>query len=520
MTDRPITAFFTSTSPKKRKAADFTPAPKRVKVDYKLTLVPRRYDRPKQKVNLCLFRNDLRVQDNPALSAASNTNANVIALYFWSPETWRRHNIGAVKIDFIRRSLIDLSHRLWQWRIPLLIRHNSNTSDLMSTLKSVVEEHGVEQIYFNTEYEVNESLRDEKISKEFGSRAHLFHDQCVVPPSKIPSHIVVYNQMKNRWMDIVQKGEYLTCAALPFCNEWTGWYPEPDVIPDAPSVSSDIPSLWPAGEQEAHGRLELYVEGEISQYMTDRNSPSKDITSKLSPYLAIGTISARHCINRALAALNKPISEVALFGGRTGRWISEIIWRDFYRFIMYNHPRICKYKPFQSYAERIVWRDAPDEFDAWKKGETGYPIIDAAMRQLLKTGWMHNRVRMLVASFLSKHLLIDWKLGEAWFSRHLIDADLASNNGGWQWSASTGVDGHQWIRVMNPILQSEKVDPEGVYIRQFVPELASCDAKTVHDPSRRGAAYVKSIGYHMPIVEHKFARSRALEAYKLASSES
>lgn len=405
-------------------------------------------------------------------------------------------------------------------------------------LHTLMQKVPVRKIYCTAEYEFNESRRDTKLKERLGGTVvEMCHDQCVVPPDLFPASLNVFNQYKNRWMGIVQADtkRYLSIYDTPHSNDWTRWQGgkcpfEPAIIPSITcccqlsEAQKDIPALWPAGEREAHLRLEMFAQDAVHRYAAERNSPSKDMTAKVSPYLSTGTISARHCILRALKAAGREIKDISSVTGGAGKWIAEVIWRDFYRFIMFRHPRICKYKSFMAYGDHIKWRDADTDFEAWCRGRTGFPIIDAAMRQLLAVGWMHNRLRMLVASFLSKHLLIDWKKGEKWFSEHLVDIDLASNNGGWQWSASVGVDPHEWIRVLSPLLQSEKVDADGTFIRRWVPELrkgcGKTDAKVIHDPcTRRGETFVKSIGYVKPIVDHKHARERAMEAYKLAKEE-
>lgn len=539
---QPITSFFkTSPSPKKRQASphatlNITPASKRVHLKSSLPVLrgrPSDIAKQKKTVNVCLFRNDLRTQDNPALHAACNSDRNVIAIYFWTPEVWKRHNLGPPRTDFIQRTIVNLSKQLWDgWGIPLLLPSAKTLSDQVEYISSAMSRFDVHQIYANAEYEVNESNRDQQFKDCLKDRFQVFHDQCIVPPHEIPAHLTVYNQVKNKWMAIVQEGtdRYLKCLDAPTSNDWTHWPDSespvrPDSVPENPfpldAMQADVPGLWPVGEREAHSRLEEFATEAIHRYAAERNSPSEDMTSKLSPYLSIGTISSRHCVCRALKAANKKPEEIASITGGSGKWIAEVIWRDFYRFIMFRHPRICKYQPFMDYGKHIEWRDSPADFDAWCQGRTGFPIVDAAMQQLLRTGYMHNRLRMLVASFLSKHLLIDWRKGEKWFSEHLVDIDLASNNGGWQWSSSVGVDPHEWIRVLSPLLQSEKIDPEGHFLRSWLPELRrGCgknDTKDIHDPfHRRGETFVKSIGYHKPIVDHKVARERAMEAYRRA----
>jgi deoxyribodipyrimidine photo-lyase len=230
----------------------------------------------------------------------------------------------------------------------------------------------------------------------------------------------------------------------------------------------------------------------------------------LSAYLAAGVISVRQCLH---AVLSRNHGE--LDSGNPGAvvWINELLWREFYKHILVGFPRVSMGRAFRRDTEALPWRHAPDELAAWQQGRTGYPIVDAAMRQLLATGWMHNRLRMVAAMFLSKNLLIDWREGERWFMRHLIDGDLAANNGGWQWSASTGTDSVPYFRLFNPHSQSRRFDPEGRFLRQWLPELDALSDRQIHDPSSAGALFLPA-GYPPPIVDLGMSRARALDAFR------
>jgi deoxyribodipyrimidine photo-lyase len=274
--------------------------------------------------------------------------------------------------------------------------------------------------------------------------------------------------------------------------------------------SSVDPGLWPAGERAAAKRLEAFVDGRISRYKTDRELPGVDGTSTLSPYLAVGAISPRQCL-KAAVEWNKG----KLSGGHPGadQWIAELIWREFYRHVLVAFPRVCMGRAFKSETDRIRWRYDEGEFAAWCEGRTGYPIVDAAMRCLNATGWMHNRLRMVAAMFLAKDLLIDWRWGEKYFMQRLVDGDLASNNGGWQWSASTGTDAAPYFRIFNPVSQSRKCDPEGVFIRKWVPELAGVSGDEVHDPSELPPLVRAGLRYPEKMVDHGEARERVMSAF-------
>ncbi|MFC7001925.1 cryptochrome/photolyase family protein [Pseudobowmanella zhangzhouensis] len=231
---------------------------------------------------------------------------------------------------------------------------------------------------------------------------------------------------------------------------------------------------WPAGEQLAQQQLQRFVHEAIRDYKQTRDFPAQDNTSRLSAYQAVGALSTMQCLRAALAENNGELDS-----GNEGivTWINELIWRDFYRHLLVAYPDLCKHKAFKSDTDRLPWKHDEDKFQRWCEGNTGYPIVDAAMRQMNQTGWMHNRLRMIVAMFLTKHLFIDWRWGERYFMQKLVDGDLASNNGGWQWSASTGCDAVPYFRIFNPVTQSERFDPKGDFIRNYVPEIAKFDAK-------------------------------------------
>ncbi len=268
--------------------------------------------------------------------------------------------------------------------------------------------------------------------------------------------------------------------------------------------------LWPAGEPEAQRRLENFVQ-RIGNYQRVRDMPAVNGTSLLSPYLAAGVISPRQCLAAALAA-NK--GQIAGDDG-VATWISELAWRDFYTHVLVGFPRVSKHRPFKLKTDQLNWRTDEPKFEAWKQGRTGYPIVDAGMRQLNQTGWMHNRLRMVTAMFLTKHLLIDWRWGEKYFMQHLIDGELAANNGGWQWSASTGTDSVPYFRIFNPFSQSKRFDPDGDFIKKLCPELSPIPPAALHDEKKFSAAIAKhGVDYPTYIVDYKQGRERALQAFK------
>ena len=233
-----------------------------------------------------------------------------------------------------------------------------------------------------------------------------------------------------------------------------------------------------------------------------------DGTAAISPYLHFGILGFRLVVEAAREAILIAPDQDSKKSAQT--WLSELIWREFYVHILYHYPQV-RTNSFRAQYDQIQWQNTPDDFEAWKEGKTGYPVVDAGMRQMLATGWMHNRARMITASFLVKDLLIDWRWGERFFMQHLLDGDLAANNGGWQWTAGTGTDAAPYFRVFNPVLQGKRFDPNGDYVRRWVPELAHLDFKDIHTPWESNAEVP---GYPAPIVNHKFARERALSAYR------
>jgi len=284
--------------------------------------------------------------------------------------------------------------------------------------------------------------------------------------------------------------------------------PIPTTVTGFPRPTDYLRALWPAGEAFVQRRLAAFVEDDLNEYHQRRDLPAEPGTSQLSAYLAAGVISIRQCLHAALG-----YNQGELDSGSTGvtTWINELLWREFY--ILVGYPRVSMYRAFRPETEALPWRRAPYELEAWQQGRTGFPIIDAAMRQMQETGWMHNRLRMVVAMFLSKNLLIDWREGERWFMRHLIDGDLAANNGGWQWSASTGTDSVPYFRLFNPISQSQRFDPDGQFLRRWLPELQHLSRRDVHNPSAHRSLFGVT-EYPAPIVDLGTSRARALDAFR------
>jgi deoxyribodipyrimidine photo-lyase len=467
------------------------------------------------KTHLVWFRQDLRLIDNTALArACEDPNARVLALFVATPQQWQLHDMAPIRQRFILRNVDHLARSLQAINIPLLYLEIEDYIGVPELIQRLVEQHGIDAIYANREYGWNEKQRDKALSERLAPlncEFHQFHDQSMLPPglaTQTGKPYTVYTPFKKRWLETWRASRPHTLPA-PTIRKQTA-----NATGDAIPVPAEEPvdKHWPAGEGAAWRRLESFCDERIEDYKRDRDMPRLNGTSAISPWLAAGVLSARSCLEVASNANRGRLS-----GGQEGIdcWISELIWRDFYIHILDSFPVVSKNRAFKRETETIAWRDSKDDFAAWCSGRTGIPIVDAAMRQLLQTGWMHNRLRMVVAMFLSKQLLLDWRLGERFFMQHLIDGHLASNNGGWQWAASTGTDAVPYFRIFNPVTQSQRFDANGVFIRQYVPELAAVEGKDIHLPLPM-IRQAQAPDYPAPIVDLKYGRQRALDAFAAA----
>ncbi|MFB1633151.1 MULTISPECIES: deoxyribodipyrimidine photo-lyase [unclassified Pseudomonas] len=468
-------------------------------------------------MQLIWLRTDLRVTDNTALSAACERGPTV-AIWLASPGQWQDHDDAPCKVDFWLRNLRTLRQSLKALNIPLLIRTVERWDQAPETLLAVCKQLQVEAVHWNEEYGIHEHRRDEatrRLLEQSGIQAHSYLDQLLLRPGTVLTrsgqYFQVFGQFKKACFERLHLGlpalaGRVQCQApLNIPSD-----PVPERIEGFDTPTDTLRTLWPAGEDEAQKRLQRFLDETIENYQHLRDLPAEPGTSQLSAYLAAGVISPRQCLHAALAH-NRGELDSGSAGIQT--WINELLWREFYKHILNGYPQVSRHRAFRDQTEALPWRDAPADFNAWKEGRTGFPIIDAAMRQLLETGWMHNRLRMIVAMFLSKNLLIDWRLGERHFMRHLIDGDLAANNGGWQWSASTGTDSVPYFRIFNPVSQSQRFDPQGRFIRHWLPELSDLGDERIHEPMKAADLFANK-SYHHPIVDLTSSRQRALEAFK------
>jgi deoxyribodipyrimidine photo-lyase len=465
---------------------------------------------------LVWLRNDLRVSDNPALFNASKNGDGVVATYLLCEQDLQEHMVAPARVDFIRRSLMALSIALGELNIPLLVLRVQHRKEVGGVLQQLIRQYGVQELFINAEYPLNEFERDKDIAQQLrqqGVSVTRFHDRVIIPPGMIRNGsgepYKVFTAFKNNWLR--------QARALPL-QPLTRPRNQPESL-IASSTEKEINQLfeglllrdlsryWPAGESEANRRLKHFIKKHIDDYQQSRDFPALEGTSTLSPYLAIGAVSPRQCVAAALAQ-NHGEWDSGSEGVTT--WISELIWRDFYQHVAVDFPQVCKFKAMQAHTEAFPWRYDKALFESWCAGKTGIPIVDAAMRQLNETGWMHNRLRMVVAMFLSKNLQLDWRMGERYFMEQLIDGDFAANNGGWQWSASTGTDAAPYFRIFNPVSQSQRFDPDGTFIRQYVPELRNLSAKNIHLPT---AADCRKTGYPDPIVDLALSRKDTIALF-------
>ncbi|WP_095158641.1 deoxyribodipyrimidine photo-lyase [Pseudomonas sp. Irchel 3E13] len=470
-------------------------------------------------MQLIWLRSDLRLHDNTALAAACERGP-CLALWLVSPAQWKRHDDAACKVDFWLRNLEALKQALGELNIPLLIRVADDWKDAPRVLHEVCREHGVQDVHVNEEYGINEQQRDRDVGEylqQHGIGLHSYLDQLLFKPGTVLTrqggYFKVFTQFRKLCYQRLHHG-LPALQPLPRKQAKTAIASDdvPRHIEGFPTPAASLREQWPAGEDHARERLAGFVEDDMADYTEQRDLPAVDGTSQLSPYLAAGVISVRQCLHAAIAN-NYGEFESGNPGAVT--WVNELLWREFYKHVLVGYPRVSRHRAFRPATEAVKWRDAPKDLAAWQEGRTGIPIVDAAMRQLLATGWMHNRLRMVVAMFLSKNLLIDWREGEAFFMRHLIDGDLAANNGGWQWSASTGTDAAPYFRVFNPVSQSERFDSKGRFLRHWLPELKALDDKDIHSPG--GLFGVQ--GYPQPIVDLGPSRQRAIDAFRQLPKE-
>ena len=429
-----------------------------------------------QQVSIFWFRRDLRLNDNAGLYHALKSGKPVLPIFIFDEDILKKlENKSDKRVDFIHRTLMELKSELRNIGSDLLVLHGKP----IEVYNQLVKEHSVKSVFTNHDYEPYAQKRDAVISdllSEHGIAFQTFKDQCIFEKGEVLKDdgkpYTVYTPYSKKWK---AKLNTFYLKSYPTDKYFINFFKFDGQNP---------PTLEEIGFEETDVSIPS-TEAELSvlkNYHETRDIPSIDGTSKLSVHLRFGTISIRQLAQTAMKTNEK--------------FLNELIWRDFYMTILWHFPHVVD-GAFRPAYDRIEWESNQTHFEAWCKGETGYPIVDAGMRQLNQTGWMHNRVRMIVASFFTKHLLLDWRLGEAYFAQKLLDFELSSNNGGWQWAAGSGCDAAPYFRVFNPYLQTQRFDSELKYIERWVPDF-------------------QELTYPKPIVEHKWARLRAIDRYKKA----
>ncbi|MFE8072678.1 deoxyribodipyrimidine photo-lyase [Marinobacteraceae bacterium S3BR75-40.1] len=460
---------------------------------------------------LVWLRNDLRLADNPALRAASESDESLEVCFVLTPEQWRQHDWAQAKVQLLHASLEALAQDLATLGIPFHVLSSTDFDASVGDLEKLCRERQVSRLHFNLEYAVNERQRDRQIKQRLsakGIQVHAYHDQSVLPVGEVLTQqgtpYTVFTPFFKAWQQTLSEAP-VQLYARP-SSRGPALHPTP--IPRITGFGEAPAARLDGSEKAAHQRLDDFLQERAGRYARDRDFPALDGTSQLSPYLALGVLSGKQCLVAARSA-----AEEAGAQARKGfdTWISEICWRDFYINILRQFPRVSRHQAFKPETDELTWAPTDERFQAWCEGRTGIPIVDAAMRQLNQTGWMHNRLRMVAAMFLTKNLWIDWREGERYFMQHLVDGYLPSNNGGWQWSASTGTDAAPYFRIFNPVTQSERFDPEGRFIRHYLPELRDLKGKTLFAPWTGRPA---GLDYPEPLVNLKETRKQAIAAFK------
>lgn len=465
------------------------------------------------------LRNDLRIEDNPALHAARETGAPVIPVYILDENI--PHAPGAAARWWLHHTLASLSEALKRAGAKLILRRGASCE----MLTALVQETNAGHVFWNRRYyakhiDIDKTLKTEL--RDNGVNVETFNGSLLREPWEVETGSGgPYRVFTPFWRALKQMGPSRTqtkpklrklegSSTSPASDDLSNW----NLTPEKPNWAKEFEKTWSPGEKGASDCLKNFFDDLIDDYAEGRDLPGKDYTSRLSPHLAFGEISPL----KIWATTHDKMASGAISDKAAMKFLSELAWREFsYNLLFYNEA--MPEKPLRENFADYPWRDDPDNFKAWRKGLTGYPIVDAGMRQLWRTGWMHNRVRMIAASFLIKDLLIPWQEGEAWFWDTLVDADLANNAANWQWVAGCGADAAPYFRIFNPVTQGEKFDPNGDYVRKYVQELETLPSKYIHAPWKASAETLDNAGitlgktYPYPIIDHAEARKRALDGY-------
>ena len=468
--------------------------------------------------SLVWLRRDLRLTDNPALSAALRQGRPVLLLYILDQSLLMRP--GGASLWWLERSLADLGRRSAALGVSLVLRRGP----ARDILESLCRDHTVRSVYWNRLYEPGAIARDKQIKAALqanGVECQSFNGQLLHEPWTVKtatgSPLKVFSAFWRACMKAppparaLDAPTHITGAKGVGGDRLDDWR----LYPGRPDWASAWGDIWSPGEEGAQRTLANFFASAAATYAQDRDRPDRAGTSRLSPHLSFGEISPRQIWHAA----QNHLSDYPQTAPQMDKFLSEVGWREFSYHLLYYHPHLPE-QPLRPAFAHFPWRDDPVGLRAWQRGLTGYPIVDAGMRELWATGYMHNRVRMIVASFLIKDLMISWRTGAAWFWDTLCDADLANNSASWQWVAGCGADAAPYFRIFNPILQGEKFDPQGSYVRRWVPELAALPHEVIHKPWQASPGVLDQAGvklghdYPRPIVDHARARHLALAAYQ------
>jgi deoxyribodipyrimidine photo-lyase len=468
------------------------------------------------------FRQDLRIKDNPALIHACETDAPVLPVFILdenAPDEW---SYGAAQKVALYDALDDLAAELKKHGANLILRKG----DSQMILTQIIKETNASEIFWNRRYEPWAIAQDIKIKEEIGIPVQSFNGKLLLEPWEIKTGqktpYKVFTPYWNNVQFLLSKEPPVPFPAPRKIISYAHKIENDDLkdwqlLPEKPDWSKDIRKTWEMSEKQAHKILHDFIDDKVEDYSKERDFPTIDATSRLSPYLALGKISPRQIWDEVTRAMHDDRIKPG-HHSEAEKFLRQIVWREFSYHLLFYFPHTAT-KALHEKFNNFPWRVSQKDMHAWQRGQTGYPLVDAGMRQLWQTGWMHNRVRLVVASFLVKHLLLRWQDGAAWFWDTLVDADLANNTMGWQWTAGSGADAAPYFRIFNPITQSEKFNAAD-YIRKFVPELSNIPDKYIHAPFDapkeilEQANIVLGKDYPKPIVEHKVGRERALEALK------
>lgn len=479
-------------------------------------------NRPKA-LGIVWFRKDLRLSDNPALDAAVAPGSPVIPVFIQSPDEDSPWAPGAASNWWLHHSLAALDQSLRARGSRLILR----SGPAIQCLRQLAGECGATSVYWNRRYEPEVLARDSAVKSELescGLKTGIFSSSLLFEPSAVRnSSGGPFRVFTPFWRACLSSPSQphapgRVCPVVPPPRRWPASLALHQLrLAPVPDWAGGLRQAWKPGEEGARTRLEQFVHGALSRYPKERDIPAVQGTSRLSPHLHFGEISPRavwHGVKAAMAKTDNPGLREA---GEA--FLRQLGWREFAFHILVSIPHSDQ-QPLRAEFRRFPWRRNARELRAWQHGQTGYPLVDAGMRELWATGWMHNRVRMVVASFLTKDLLLPWIAGAQWFWDTLVDADLANNAFGWQWTAGCGADAAPYFRIFNPVSQGERCDPKGDYIRRWVPELARLPTPWIHKPWQAPAAILAGAGirlgkdYPRPIVDHAEARGRALAAYQ------